>query len=113
MKLYKKLALVVGVVLASSCTLDLRQDPNAVQLDQALPNLLLNSIQRQLPGVFNGANTTTAQMTRLLNGAGQIYLNSSSPETFNGVWSTAYAGVLSDADALLGGRRGVTTRTGH
>jgi hypothetical protein len=101
MKLYKKLALVVGVVLASSCTLDLRQDPNAVQLDQALPSLLLNSIQRQLPGVFNGANTTTAQMTRLLNGAGQIYLNSSSPETFNGIWSTAYAGVLADANSLI------------
>lgn len=101
MKLYKKLALVVGVVLASSCTLDLRQDPNAVQLDQALPNLLLNSIQRQVAPLFNGANTQTAQMTRLLNGAGQIYLNSSTPETFNGVWSTAYAGVLSDADALI------------
>lgn len=101
MRNYKKVALALAVILASSCTLDLRQDPNAVQIEQALPSLLLNTIQRQLPAAFNAANTPSAQMTRQLNGAGQLYLNATTPETFNGVWSTSYAGILADIDALI------------
>ncbi|MBX2899745.1 MAG: SusD/RagB family nutrient-binding outer membrane lipoprotein [Cyclobacteriaceae bacterium] len=101
MKIFKRLALVVGVVLASSCTLDLREDPNAVQPNQVLPSLLLNSIQRQFPVVFNAANTSGAQMTRLLNGAGSVYQVATTPETFNGIWTTSYAGILADAHDLI------------
>jgi len=97
----KKVALALTVVLATSCTLDLQEDPNAVQLNQALPSLLLNSVQRQLPAAFNAANTSGAQMTRQLNGGGQIYLNSLTPEGFNGLWSTSYAGILKDINSLL------------
>lgn len=101
MKIFKKVALVLSVILASSCTLELQEDPNAVQINQALPSLLLNSIQRQLPGVFNAANSSGGQMTRLVNGAGSVYLNSSTPQTFDGIWSTSYAGVLADANELI------------
>jgi hypothetical protein len=89
-------------VLASSCSLDnLQQDPNAVQTDQVLANLILNSIQRQLAVVVNAANTSGAQHTRLLNGAGTIYLNATSPNTFDGLWTNAYAGILQDANQLI------------
>lgn len=100
-KTYKKAIIALMVVLASGCSLDLLEDPNAVQPNQALPSLLLNGIQRQLPGLFNAANTSGAQMTRLLNGGGQLYLNATTPEGFNGLWTTAYADILTDADALL------------
>ncbi|MCA6406172.1 MAG: SusD/RagB family nutrient-binding outer membrane lipoprotein, partial [Cytophagales bacterium] len=79
----------------------LQQDPNAVQTEQVLANLILNSIQRQLSVVVNAANTTGAQHTRLLNGAGTIYINATSPQTFDGLWTNAYAGILQDADQLI------------
>ncbi|MFM7486519.1 MAG: SusD/RagB family nutrient-binding outer membrane lipoprotein, partial [Cytophagales bacterium] len=101
MKFYKKIVALITVVLASSCTLDLQQDPNAVQTEQVLANLILNSIQRQLAVVFNAANTTGAQHTRLLNGAGTVYLNATTPQTFDGLWTNAYAGILQDANQLI------------
>ena len=101
MKLVKKTILLITIVLASSCTLDLQKDPNAVQTDQVLANLIMNSIQRQLPVLFNGANTSGAEMTRLLNGGGSLYLNAITPQTFDGLWGTAYAGILQDANQLI------------
>ncbi|MCA6381394.1 MAG: SusD/RagB family nutrient-binding outer membrane lipoprotein [Cytophagales bacterium] len=101
MKFYKKIVVLITIVLASSCTLELQQDPNAVQTEQVLANLILNSIQRQLSVVVNAANTTGAQHTRLLNGAGTIYINATSPQTFDGLWTNAYAGILQDADQLI------------
>ncbi len=101
MKFYKKIVVLITIVVASSCTLDLQQDPNAVQTDQVLANLILNSIQRQLAVVVNAANTAGAQHTRLLNGAGTIYLNATTPQTFDGIWTTAYAGILQDANQLI------------
>jgi hypothetical protein len=97
----KKAILAFVIIIASSCSLDLQEDPNAVQLEQALPSLLLNSIQRQLPALFNNANTSGAQMTRQINGGGQLYLNAATPENFNGLWSTAYADILADINSLL------------
>lgn len=101
MKFYRKIVVLTTIVLASSCTLNLQQDPNAVQTDQVLANLILNSIQRQLAVVVNAANTTGAQHTRLLNGAGTIYLNATTPQTFDGLWTNAYAGILQDANQLI------------
>lgn len=101
MKLYKKIALTLCVIIASSCTLDLREDPNAVQPDQVLPSLMLNSIQRNLAGLFSGASGTGMAMTRLLNSGSSIYQTTITPEGFNGVWTNAYAGILQDADQLL------------
>lgn len=89
------------IIMASSCTLDLREDPNAVQVEQVLPSLILNSIQRSLPGVFNAANTSGGQMTRQLNGGGPLYNVAVTPQGFNGLWSTAYADVLGDINTLL------------
>lgn len=101
MKAYKKITVALIFILATSCSLDLQEDPNAVQLEKVLPSLQLNSIQRQLPALFNGASGSGGQMTRLLNGGGSLYQNATTPETFNGIWSTAYAGILQDAGALL------------
>jgi len=101
MKLYKKIALALCVAIATSCSLDLRQDPNAVQPDQVLPSLMLNSIQRQLTAFFNGASGTGQGLTRQINRGGTIYFNTISPENFNGVWETAYADILQDCNVLL------------
>jgi hypothetical protein len=101
MKLYKKIALALSVVIATSCTLDLREDPNQVQPSQVLPSLMLNSLQRGLAAMYTGANGTGRSLTRLINGGSSIYRTTITPEGFNGLWSTAYANILNDAQTLM------------
>jgi len=50
MKIFKTSLLALALVLASACTLDLREDPNAVQLAQIDVNLSLNAVQTQFAG---------------------------------------------------------------
>lgn len=101
MKLYKKIAIALCVVIATSCTLDLREDPNAVQPSQILPSLVLNSMQRNLAALFNASSGTGMTLTRMINAGGTNYLTTIRPETFNGVWSTAYSSILNDAHNLM------------
>jgi len=56
MKIFKTSVLALALVLASACTLDLREDPNAVQLAQIDVNLSLNSVQTQFAGFYSGAS---------------------------------------------------------
>lgn len=97
----KSIFLTCSIIIATSCTLELQEDPNAVQPEQALPNLTLNSIQRNLGGLFNTFSTYGMQLTRLQNSGGSLYSNVFTPETFDGVWETAYAGILQDGKVLL------------
>lgn len=101
MKLIKTAVLFLCLMLGASCTLDLNQDPNAVDPSQAVPDLLLNTMQRSLVNLFNGASQTGMQMTRLQNGAGSTYNNSISPNGFDGQWATAYSGIFTDSHTLL------------
>lgn len=101
MKYFKSIALTVIVLLASSCNLDLLDDPNAVKLNQTNPSLLLNNIQVQLAGFFNTASTFGMQVTRLQNSGGSVYENFANPQAFDGLWTTAYAGILTDCDILI------------
>lgn len=101
MKFIKLTILAFFLAVASSCTLELQEDPNAVQPSQALPNLLLNNIQLSFPGWFNGLSTFGMQMTRQLNSGGSLYDNVYSPQSFDGTWSTAYANILNDVALLV------------
>lgn len=101
MKLYKKIALALSVVVATSCTLDLREDPNAVQPSQVLPTLMINSMQRGFANMYNGISGAGTSLTRLINGGSSIYRTTITPEGFNGVWSTAYANILNDANVVM------------
>ncbi len=114
MKLYKKIALACSVVIATSCTLDLREDPNAVQPSQVLPSLILNSMQRNLAGLFNNASGNGRALTRQINAGSSTYRQSITPEGFNGFWSSAYSSILNDADQLirLGKPNGYARHTG-
>ncbi len=87
-------------MLGTSCTLDLRQDPNAVQPDQALPSLILNSMQRNVAVLFNTSSTQGMILSRLQNSGGNDYTNIFNPQSFDGAWTTAYANILQDAMQL-------------
>ena len=101
MKFFKSIVLAVALLVGNSCTLDLLEDPNAVQPNQVLPSLVLNSMQRNLAGLFNTFSTFGMQMTRLQNSGGNDYSNVFNPQSFDGSWSTAYASILEDADVLI------------
>jgi hypothetical protein len=101
MKIFKSIAITLCVVLGTSCSLDLREDPNAVQPDQALPNLLLTAMQVNLSGMFNGASTIGMTVTRLQNAGQSTYDRVVTPQTVDGIWSTAYAAILQDANTLI------------
>ncbi len=101
MKIYKKIALTLSVVIATSCTLDLREDPNAVQPSQVLPSLLINSMQRNLAVLFQNASGNGRALTRQINAGSATYRQTITPEGFNGFWSTAYSSILNDADQLI------------
>lgn len=101
MKFIKSFILCSGLIAATSCSLELQDDPNAVQPDQSLPSLTLNNIQRNVAGMFNGMSTFGMQLTRLQNSGGSTYDNIYNPQSFDGTWSTAYANILQDANALI------------
>jgi hypothetical protein len=62
---------------------------------------MLNSLQSSFAGFFNGASGTGASLTRQINGGSSLYRTTITPEGFNGVWSTAYANILNDANTLM------------
>ncbi len=101
MKLTKTLIILVCLWLGSACSLDLREDINAVQPNQALPSLILNSMQRNLAGLFNTVSSNGMIPTRQMNSGGNTYSNVWNPQSFDGTWSTAYSSILLDGKQLI------------
>jgi hypothetical protein len=101
MKFIKSIYIAVLIILATSCKLDLLDDPNAVKLTSTGPSLLLNNIQIDLTGFFNTASTFGMQVTRLQNSGGSVYENFANPQAFDGLWNTGYASILTDCDILI------------
>jgi hypothetical protein len=101
MKFVKILILTLAVVAGTSCTLDLRDNPNAVLPGDILPSLVLNGMQISLANMFQPASTIGMQLTRLQNGGSAQYDRSVTPEGMNGIWTNAYANILVEANSLI------------
>lgn len=101
MKLIKIAILFFSLMFGASCTLDIQQDPNSVDPNSAVPDLVLNSMQRNLAGLFSGLSQTGMGLTRQMNRAGSTYTNTIGPNGFDGIWTTAYANILTDGNALI------------
>jgi len=101
MKFIRSFYVTVLIVLASSCNLDLLEDPNEVKLSATDPSLLLNQIQINLAGFFNTASQFGMQVTRLQNSGGAVYENFANPNSFDGMWLNGYANILTDCDLLI------------
>lgn len=99
------LATVLAVTFSGCETLiedeKLRVSPNSPSPDQIDPNFLLNSIQTALPGFFNAAQTPAAALSRMRYMSGNTYENAYQAQSFNGLWSTGYATILNDCNALI------------
>lgn len=76
-------------------------NPNGVDPSQANVDLLLNQAQISFTGVYTGASDYGGQLTRQQQMYGPLYNNAYSPETFDGLWSGAYQGVLVNINTML------------
>jgi hypothetical protein len=97
----KMLFLILAVTVVSSCELDLLDNPNAVTVNNADINYLLNSVTTGYAGNFNGFSDPGMRLTRMLNQGSVIYDNAVSPGSSDGRWSSSYAGVLADVAATI------------
>ena len=88
--------IAASMLLATSCDLDLQDDPNAVTAATADPNFLLNSIQLGYQGVFNTVGDDGMRLTRMINQGSAQYEGAYTSSTTNGYWTGTYAGILAD-----------------
>lgn len=88
-------------VIVSSCSLDLLDNPNAVTAQNTDINYLLNQIQLSYAGHFNQLSDPGMRLTRMLNQGSAIYDNAVSPANYDGVWSNAYANILTDVKTII------------
>ncbi|TDB61414.1 SusD/RagB family nutrient-binding outer membrane lipoprotein [Arundinibacter roseus] len=93
--------LAMLTVLASSCSLDLLDNPNAVTLNNTDMNYLLSRIELDYAGHFNQMSNPGMRLTRMLNQGSAIYDNAVSPGNFDGAWSNAYANIMTDVKTLI------------
>jgi hypothetical protein len=101
MRTIKHIILFTAVFLGSSCSLDKLEDPNAVQPNKALPNLILNSMQRNFAAMYHTASVQGMSLTRLQNSGGALYNDVFNPQSFDFTWNTAYASLLQDGQVLI------------
>lgn len=99
MKNIIKLFLFLGVFTFSSCELDYLDSPNDVTLASADPNFLLNRIQIDFAGFFNGTGNRGGRVTRMYHQASDTYEISHQAVNQNGTWNV-YASILADIKAL-------------
>tara|TARA_B100001093_G_scaffold32785_1_gene28407 strand:+ start:2852 stop:4480 length:1629 start_codon:yes stop_codon:yes gene_type:complete len=92
------LCLGVALVLTSCETteLDLTSNPNALSPEQADATFFLNSIQVDFAFWVNSMGDRGGELTRVNYMNGRTYNNVYSPDSWDGLWSSAYRGMLED-----------------
>lgn len=95
---------MISMVTFSSCEttdLDLREDPNALSVNAANPDLLLNKIQTQFASTMQGFGTVGSEVSRLKWMFGRNYQDDAySASTFNGDWEDSYQVILKNIQVM-------------
>lgn len=101
----KKILLIFIIIGAlSSCEKKLDRllvNPNSPTPDAASTDLYLTQAQLSFAGFFNTASVFGLELTRQLHMFGPLYTNAYSPQSYDGIWTTAYTGVLKHCNALI------------
>jgi len=115
-RLINIMPLILGMLVVSSCDLDLQQDPNNLSPDSANADFLLNSIEWGLQEYFWEVNDFTMEATRMvaMEPRAGTYESAYQPQDFDDMWEQAYTGILSDIGTLipLAEERGLTIHSG-
>jgi hypothetical protein len=103
---YKKFLialLMVGTLASCAKKLDdLLVNPNSPDPNTADVDLYLNYVQLEFKNVYNEASDRGQELTRQSVMFGPIYSNAYAPNTFDGIWTNAYAELMKNANALIG-----------
>ncbi len=76
-------------------------NPNNPSASTADVDLYLNQVQLSFTGFFTGASDFGGQLVRHQEWYGPLYANAYSPNSFDGLWSTAYSSIIKNADAMI------------
>ena len=98
-----KLMFFCGALFLGSCEtteLDLTVNPNALAPDQADTDFFMNTIQEDFARFVETFGRRGAELTRVDYMNGRDYTNAYSPSGFDGVWSSAYAGMMMDISVM-------------
>lgn len=103
---YKKI--VFGLLLVATgftaCNKELDTlltNPNYPSTSTADVDLYLNKVQLDFNNFFQSASSYSGSLARQTFWGGPFYYNGSSPASFDGMWTTAYSGVIANTDALV------------
>ena len=96
------LLLVATSFTACNKELDaLLTNPNYPSATTADVDLYLNKVQLDFNNFFQSASGASSALARQNYWGGPFYQNAYSPSSFDGIWSTAYSGVIANADAMI------------
>lgn len=88
-----------SVFFYTSCettNLEITSDPNFLSPEDANVDLFLNGIQEDFARFVQGFGDTGAELTRIDYMSGRNYADVYSPQSFNGLWQSAYQGMRED-----------------
>jgi hypothetical protein len=94
-KLYS-LLVALSLMVVSACDLDLQNDPNAVTVETASLDLVLNRVQLDFVSFFGSSEANGSRLTRMINQGSNLYQQAYVPVNYNGLWSNAYSNILND-----------------
>lgn len=98
---------ILGILLLAgsmSCkkTFDkLLTNPNYPSPSTADVDLYLNEVQLDFNSFWSTSETYGAQLSRMEHWTGPFYRNGYTPASFDGLWTTAYTGVFTNANAMI------------
>ena len=107
MNFKKILPAILGILLIgcfSSCKKQFDKlliNPNYPSASTADVDLYLNEVQLDFNNFWTAAGDYSAQLSRAQHWNGPFYRNGFTPSSFDYQWTTAYTGVLTNANALL------------
>jgi hypothetical protein len=104
MRLKKIYIVALSVVMLGSCNKKLDEllvNPNSPSPEKANADLFLTEMQLGFANFFDAASGFGMETTRMIVMYGPTYNNAYSPQSFNGIWESAYTGVIKHANALI------------
>lgn len=95
---------ILSIATLGACNKKLDElliNPNSPDPSTASADLYLSQLQLSFAGFFNTASNFGGQVSRMYHMGAFTYRNAYSPESFDGIWNTAYTGVFKHANALI------------
>ncbi len=102
---YKQI--ILGAILLTtigSCNKQLDSlltNPNLPTTSTADVDLYINRVQLSFTDFYTTASDYGGQLVRQQEWYGPLYANAYSPNSFDGLWSTAYSSIIKNADAMI------------